>query len=68
MLLADRAIALIVNGTVIPLVFSVHQVDDAIPGEEMAVPGVSAWHYAVKQISPRATASMMFTGVPTPIK
>ena len=48
---ADRAIAVRVNGRLVALIFQVLDVDDAVPGEQVAVAGVTAGHNAVEQVN-----------------
>ena len=65
---ADRAGALGVNGALVALILGVLDVDNAAPGEEVAVAAVARGHDAVEEVHAARDASMMFPGVPTPIR
>ena len=47
---ADRAVTVLVNGALVPLIFQILDVDDAVPGKQMAVAGIPAGHHTVKQV------------------
>ena len=51
---ANRAITLIIKRFIICDIFSVVNVDYTIPSENLTVTGISAWHYAIKQIDTSA--------------
>lgn len=47
---AYRAIALGTDRAFIPFIICIFDIDNAVPCEQMAVTGISARHYTVKQI------------------
>ena len=48
--LADRAVAFRVDWGIVQLIFCVVDVDDALPGEQVAVARIAAGHDAVEQV------------------
>lgn len=56
MSLARGTVAFRIDRAQITLIFCIIQVDDPIPGEQVPMACVTAWHYAVKQINASADA------------
>ena len=65
---AHRAAALRIDGQLVRLILLVLDVDYAAPCEQVPVTPVARRHDAVKEINAARHLSMMFDGVPTPMR
>lgn len=65
---AHWAVTLGVNRERIRLILGIFQIDGTVPGKESGMSGFRAGMTQSKKSTPRATASMMLLGVPTPMR